>query len=320
MRRIGVLTGGGDAPGMNAAIRAVVRSAINRKVQVVGIMRGFAGLIEGEMRDLDSRSVGGIIHQGGTILRTKRCPEFKTKEGMSKAVENIKRNRVDGLAIIGGNGSFHGAREFSIDWHIPTIAVPATIDNDITGTDFSIGFDSAVNIALEAISKIRDTATSHERLFIIEVMGRDSGFIALQVGLAGGAESIIIPEVEYDLDRICDKLKERKKIGKLSNIIIVAEGAGKASQIRDQIGQKCDMDIRITVLGHVQRGGPPTAFDAVLASRLGAAAANLLIEGHSTKMVGLVANKIEASSIVDPKDYAKRLDLDLYRLVQVLAT
>ncbi|HOJ21131.1 MAG TPA: ATP-dependent 6-phosphofructokinase, partial [Armatimonadota bacterium] len=225
MKRIGVLTSGGDASGMNACIRSVVRTAISRNVEVIGIRRGYDGLIRGDVFPMDAASVGGILNQGGTILLTARSKEFMTREGQEKAVATLKRHGIEGLIVIGGEGSFHGARVLGTEWGVPVVGVPATIDNDIAGTDFSIGFDTAVNVALEAIDKIRDTAASHERIFVIEVMGRSVGFIALEVGLAGGAEAILIPEVPYDLDTVCKRIASGRARGKISSIVVVAEGA-----------------------------------------------------------------------------------------------
>lgn len=322
MKKIGVLTSGGDSPGMNACIRAVVRRAIYQGLKVIGIRRGFSGLIEGDTEELCSRSVSGIIRQGGTMLKTARSEVFKSIEGQKKAVKTIKDLCIEGLIVIGGDGSLRGAYTLDRDWDIPVIGVPASIDNDIAGTDFSIGFATAVNTALEAIDRIRDTATSHERLFIIEVMGRSSGFIALWSGLAGGAEDILIPERKTNLDEVCRKLEEGRLHGKRSSILVVAEGdeAGGAFEIGEKIKKKIGYEIRVVVLGHLQRGGSPVALDRILATRLGSAAVDLLIKGERGKMVGLVSNQIKLS----PMEYAwkrkKMVDLAFYDLSQVMAS
>lgn len=319
MKRIGVLTSGGDAPGMNAAIRSIVRNAIYNGLEVMGIERGYAGLISGDVKRMNLASVSGIINRGGTILRTARCEEFKSKEGRIKASEVIKKNKIDGMIVIGGEGSFHGAKLLDEEWDIPTIGVPGSIDNDINGTDYSIGYDTAVNTALEAVDKIRDTATSHERLFVIEVMGRTKGFIALAVGLGGGAEAILIPEMQYDIEDMCGKLKEGKRRGKVSSIIVVAEGAGSAMYIGDQISRRTDFDVRVSILGHLQRGGAPTALDREIASRLGAAAAEQIIAKKRKKMVGIVANKVVVSDIEDAWKIEKKIDMEIYKLANILA-
>lgn len=320
MEKIAVLTSGGDCPGLNACIRAVVRKSIYEGLKVVGIRRGFIGLMEKDILNLESSSVSGIIHQGGTILRTARSLLFQTKEGQKKAVETIKELGIQGLIVIGGDGSFHGAYTLDKDWDIPTIGIPASIDNDIAGSDFSIGFATAVNTALEGIDRIRDTATSHDRLFIIEVMGRTSGFIALWAGLAGGVEDILIPEKKTDLDEVCQKLEEGRQRGKTSSIIVVAEGdeVGNAFEIGNKIKKKIGYEIRVVVLGHLQRGGSPVALDRILATRLGSAAVDISIKGERRKMVGLVSNEIK----VFPLEYAweekKKIDLDFYYLSQIL--
>ncbi len=321
MEKLAVLTSGGDCPGLNACIRAVVRKSIHEGLKVVGVRRGFAGLMERDILNLESSSVSGVIHQGGTILRTARSPLFKTKEGQKKAFETVKSLGIQGLIVIGGDGSFRGAYTLDKDWDIPTIGIPATIDNDITGSDFAIGFASAVNTALEGIDRIRDTATSHDRLFIVEVMGRASGFIALWAGLAGGVEDILIPERKTDLDEVCQKLEKGRQEGKTSSIIVVAEGdeAGDAFEIGNKIKKKIGYEIRVVVLGHLQRGGSPVALDRILATRLGSAAVDFLMEGQRGKMVGLVSDKIK----IFPLEYAwkkkKEIDLGFYHLSQILA-
>lgn len=321
LKNIGVLTSGGDCSGMNACIRAVVRTAIYHRLKVMGIKRGYAGLIDGEAEDMAVSSVSNIINRGGTILKTARSPEFRRKSGQKKACEQIKKFGLERIVVIGGDGSFRGASKLDRIWGIPTIGVPATIDNDIAGTDHSIGFDTAVNTALQAIDKIRDTATSHDRLFIIEVMGRSSGFIALGAGLAGGAEDILLPETKTNLDSICQKLEKGRKRGKTSSILIVAEGdeAGGAFDISKKIKRRTGYDVRVTVLGYLQRGGSPTALDRIVASQLGSAAVELLIKGKRNSMVGITNGEVRAH----PLDYAwkqkKKIDRHLYRLSQILA-
>ena len=269
MKTIGVLTSGGDAPGMNAAIRAVVRKAIYHGRRIYGIYGGYAGLINGDMKELDLGSVGDIIHRGGTILYTARSEEFKTEEGQLKAIANLKKHGIEGLVVIGGEGTYKGAEALT-KRGFPCVAVPGTIDNDIPGTQFTIGFDTALNTVIDAIDKIRDTATSHERTFIIEVMGRSAGHIALWAGLSGGAESILVPEEPFNIEEVVERLVQGNKRGKKHSIIIVAEGVGNAVEIGKKIKEATEFDTRITVLGHIQRGGSPTASDRVLAGRLGA--------------------------------------------------
>lgn len=319
MKKIAVLTTGGDAPGMNAAIRSVVRCAIYNGLKCMGVRRGYAGLIAGEFIEMNLQSVSGIINRGGTILRTVRCPEFKTISGQRKAVKNITENKIDGLIVIGGDGSFHGARCLNTKWKVPTIGIPATIDNDIAGTDYSIGFDTAVNTALDAIDRIRDTAFSHERIFVIEVMGRSRGFLALEVGLAGGAEVVLIPEIKFKVSELIKKVKAWRKRGKNSCIIVVAEGAGRAEDIAHQISLRTGYETRVSVLGHLQRGGTPTVFSRVLGCRLGATAVELLLKGKNTKMVGIVSNKVKVSTIDYAWKYEKKIDKELYKLIDILA-
>lgn len=319
MQRIAVLTSGGDSPGMNAAIRAVVRKAIYHGLEVIGIQRGFSGFIDADMGPMNLGSVADIIHRGGTVLRTARSEEFETFEGRAKAFSNVQRFGIQGLVVIGGDGSFKGAEVFNKEYNLPVIGVPGTIDNDISGTDFSIGFDTAINTVVEAINKIRDTATSHERTFIIEVMGRESGCIALMAGLAGGAESILIPEFQYSIEDVCEKLYRGYKRGKLHSIIIVAEGAASGIEVGKIISEKTGLETKVTILGHLQRGGTPTAFDRILASRMGAKAVELLIDGCQKNMVGMVAGTI----VSEPFDAAfrdqKHIDLDIYDLANTLA-
>lgn len=319
MKRIGVLTSGGDAPGMNSAIRAVVRKAIYADLQVFGVKRGFSGLINGEFVEMDLSSVADIIHRGGTMLRTARSEKFRTSEGREKAAHNLRACGIEGLVIIGGDGSFQGAKILSDEHGIKFIGVPGTIDNDIPCTDYSIGFDTAVNNVVDAINKIRDTATSHERTYVIEVMGRNSGAIALEAGLAGGAESILIPEIAVNLDEVIDKLWRGYQRGKLHSIIIVAEGAGGAIEIGKQIKDKTGFDTKITILGHIQRGGTPTAFDRTIASRMGALAVDLLIEGKDKKMVGVISGNLKDFDIDYALTQEKKIDKSVYELAGILA-
>ncbi len=291
IKRIAVLTTGGDAPGMNAAIRAVVRSATNKKVEVMGVFRGWWGLINDEMKMLDHRSVSGIINQGGTILKTARCPEFQAREGQEKAFEAIKKNSIDGMIVIGGNGSFAAAHEFYQKYKIPCIGIPVSIDNDVNGIDITIGWDTAINTALCAIDNIRDTATSMERIFVVEVMGRACGSIALAVALAGGCEEALIPERKFDLAVICHDIVQGNLRGKISWIIVVAEGAGHAEDIAKKITEMTNLETRAVVLGHVQRGGRPTAISRDLALNIGHAAVDCLLRGETDKVVGWHAGK-----------------------------
>jgi 6-phosphofructokinase 1 len=292
MKRIAVITSGGDSPGMNAAIRAVVRAAIGRGAEVIGFRHGYQGIIENECVILDSSAVGGIITNGGTMLRTARSKEFMTVPGREKALSVLQDNRVEGLVVIGGDGSLTGALKLWEEFDFPVMGVPGSIDNDISGTDYSVGFDTAVNTAIGAIDRVRDTAYSHERVFVIEVMGRRNGFIALEAGLSGGAEAILIPEVPYSLLEVCDDIRSAAQKGKRSSIIVVAEGAARASDIKDFIQRNTGFEARYLVLGHMQRGGSPTAFDRVLALRLGALAANRLISGFRAEMVGVDGTKL----------------------------
>jgi len=318
MKTIGVLTSGGDAPGMNAAIRAVVRSVIYHEKEIVGVMRGYLGLINGEIIHMHLGSVADIIHRGGTILHTARCEEFLYPEGRAKAVEQIKKAGIDGLVVIGGDGSYRGALELA-RLGIPTIGVPGTIDNDIACTDATIGLDTAVNTVVDAINKVRDTATSHERVFIIEVMGRNRGDIALLAGIAGGAESILIPEVSLNIKSVAEKIERGRKRGKLHSIIILAEGVGSAIDVGKEITALTNLETRYAILGHIQRGGSPTAYDRMLASRLGSEAVNLLLKGESAKAVGIEANKIVNYDIEYVLKQKKPINLELVNLAGILA-
>lgn len=313
-----MLTSGGDAPGMNAAIRAVVRKADYHNVKTVGVSRGFAGLIENDFRPLSTVDVSDIIQRGGTILRTARSPEFMHEEGQRQAFANLQKNGIEGLIVIGGNGSFKGASRLA-SMGFPVVGVPGTIDNDLSCTDYTIGFDTTVNTVVEAINKIRDTATSHERVFVIEVMGRESGFIALTSGLAGGAESILIPEMGYDMEVVVGKILRGYNRGKLHSIIVVAEGAGDVMKISDEIRELTRLDVRVTILGHIQRGGSPTAFDRMLASRMGARAVELLLTGKSKRMVGIQSNNIVHYDIDYALEQEARIDLEIYDLAGILA-
>jgi len=318
MKKIGVLTSGGDAPGMNAAVRAVVRKAIYHEVEVYGIIGGYSGLINGTIQKLELGSVGDIIHRGGTILYSARCEEFKTKEGQLKGVEQLKKFGIDGLVVIGGDGSYRGARALT-QLGFPCIGVPGTIDNDICGTQFTIGFDTALNTAIDCIDKIRDTATSHERTFIIEVMGRNAGDIALWSGLAGGAETILIPEENYDMEEICDRLKKGHQRGKKHSIIIVAEGVASGMDFGKELKELTGFDTRVSVLGHMQRGGSPTAFDRVLASRLGSRAVELILEGKGGRAVGIESNKVIDRDITEILAENHTIDLNLLKLSKELS-
>lgn len=318
IKKIGVLTAGGDAPGMNAAIRAVVRYAIYNKIEVAGILRGWWGLINDDIRQLDHRSVSGIVNQGGTVLKTARCVEFKTDEGQKKAFETIKKNSIDALVIIGGDGSFRAAHEFGVKYQIPCIGIPASIDNDINGIDTTIGADTAINTALSAIDNIRDTATSMERIFVVEVMGRSSGYIALQVALTGGCEEVLIPERKFSLEDICHNIVNGNLRGKVSWIIIVAEGAGKADDIAKKINEMTSLETRAVVLGHVQRGGRPTAFSRRLALTLGQSAVDCLLKGESDKAVSLNCGDITTIDLGSSEE-RKKIDIEsFYRLIKIL--
>lgn len=319
MKRIGVLTSGGDSPGMNAAIRAIVRQGIYSGLEVWGIERGYEGLLTGEFNLMDLHSVAGIIHRGGTILKTSRSQQFKTPEGQNRALANIQKYQLDGLVIIGGDGSLRGAQALS-QKGVATIGLPGTIDNDIPCTDYTIGFDTALNTVLEAVSKIRDTTVSHERIAIVEVMGRNSGYIALYAGLAGGAEVILVPEQPMDMDAVCQRLTEKNKRGKLYSIIMVAEGVANGFEIANQVRERTGFDPRVTVLGYTQRGGSPSAFDTLLASRMGAKAVELLLEGQTGKMTAIRKGQIEGVEIEQILKEKKELDWELHQLAGILAT
>jgi 6-phosphofructokinase 1 len=319
MKKIGVLTSGGDSPGMNAAIRAVVRKGIYHELEVYGIYGGYAGLMNGNIHKLEIGSVGDIIQRGGTILQSARALEFKTREGQQQGIEQMKKFGIEGLVVIGGDGSYRGAKALT-EQGFPCVGIPGTIDNDIPGTDFTIGFDTALNTVIAAIDKIRDTASSHERTFIIEVMGRDAGDIALWAGLAGGAETILIPEEKYDVNDIVDKLRRGSERGKKHSIIVIAEGVGSGVDLARELNELTDFDTRVSVLGHIQRGGSPTVRDRVLASRLGARAVELLIEGKGGRAVGIEKNSIVDYDIIEVLEEKKHVcDLDIYKLSQELS-
>ena len=321
MKKIAVFTSGGDAPGMNACIRAVVRAAIYYGLDVYGIIRGYTGMINGDIRKLESHSVSNIIQRGGTILKSARSEEFKTKEGRAKAYEQLQKFGIEGLVAIGGNSTFTGASLFYEEYGIPTIGVPGTIDNDLYGTDYTIGFDTAVNTALEAIDKIRDTADSHDRVFFIEVMGRDSGYIALRSGIGGGAELVLIPERPNSLERVVETLRGGKLNSKTSSIVIVAEGEeiGNANSVAHQVRQQLkELDIRVTQLGHIQRGGSPSALDRVIASRMGIAAVEGLLEGRKGEMAGIINNEIVFTPFIDTITKKKPLIADMLRILPIL--
>lgn len=318
MKRIAVLTSGGDAPGMNAAIRAIVRAGIFQGLQVFGIYRGFTGLIQGDFKELQVGSVGDLIHRGGTFLYTARCEEFRTEQGRQKAIEQLHKHHIEGLITIGGDGTFQGAKKLA-ELGFSTIGVPGTIDNDINGTDYTIGFDTAINTVIDAIDRIRDTASSHERTYVVEVMGRDAGDIALTAGLAGGAESILIPEASYSIDNIIERLKHGIQRGKKHSIILVAEGIGSGVEIGRKIQETIGLETRVTVLGHVQRGGSPTAFDRALASRMGAKAVELLIQGHTNKMVAIRNNQVIGVDFEVAHQEKHQVDLSILTLASMLS-
>jgi len=320
--RIGVMCSGGDSPGMNAGIRAVVRTALYHGIEVFGIVRGYSGMIEDDIHQMQSRSVANIIQIGGTILKTARSKEFFTKEGRQKAYNNLKKRGINGLVILGGDGSFRGAQTFSNEFDIPCIGLPGTIDKDIAGTDFTIGFDTAVNTAVQAIDKIRDTAESHDRLFIIEVMGRDAGYIALHSGIATGAENILIPEKKTDIDNLIASLQEKEKRKKLVNLIIVAEGEkGGADYIDKIIKEKIPgLDTRVCILGHIQRGGSPTCFDRLIASRMGYHAVECLMEGRFNVFVGIVNNRINYIPLNEAVKKKQRINEEWMKIVKILSS
>ena len=324
MKRIAVFTSGGDAPGMNACIRAVVRGSVYHGIEIFGIRRGYNGMINGDIFQMTSHSVSNIVQRGGTILKSARSKDFMTAEGRQKAHEQLQKFGIEGLIAIGGNGTFTGATIFYDEYGIPTVGAPGTIDNDLYGTDYTIGFDTAVNTALEAIDKIRDTADSHDRIFFIEVMGRDSGYIAIQSGIAGGAEMVMVPEVLTPISEVVNVLKQGWSRQKSSSIIIVAEGEeeGNAIVVADKIRKQIDdseIDMRVTTLGHIQRGGIPTAYDRILASRLGLGALEGLMDGQKNVMAGVINNELVYTPFRDTIRLPKPINQDLLRMVKILS-
>lgn len=321
IKNIGVFTSGGDSPGMNAAIRAVVRTALYYDLKVTGIYRGYDGMISGEFRPMERKSVANIIQRGGTILKTARSEEFRTPEGRKIAYEQLKKHKVDALVAIGGDGTFTGANIFYDEFKVPVIGLPGTIDNDLIGTDFTIGYDTAINTVIDAVDKIRDTAESHDRLFIVEVMGRDSGLIALRSGIGTGAEAILIPETKTDTKALLNRLETSRK-DKSSKIIIVAEGddAGGAFEIAKVVKEKFPgTDTRVSILGHIQRGGPPSCMDRVLASRLGVAAVESLMEGRNREMIGIVNGKIHFTPFSNAIKHNPEVNPELLKIVEILS-
>ncbi|MEO2053435.1 MAG: 6-phosphofructokinase [Allomuricauda sp.] len=324
IKKIAVFTSGGDSPGMNAAIRSVVRTCAYLGKECVGIYRGYQGMIEGDFKPMDARSVNNIINKGGTILKSARCEEFRTPEGRKKAYDQLKKEGVDAFVVIGGNGSFTGALKFNEEFGFPVMGIPGTIDNDILGSSYTIGFDTAINTVVEVIDKIRDTASSHNRLFFVEVMGRDVGHIALNAGVGAGAEEILIPEQNLGLERLLDSLKRSKASGKSSSIVIVAEGdkIGKnVFELKAYVEEHLPIyDVRVSVLGHMQRGGNPTCFDRVLASRMGVKAVESLLEGKSNLMVGIRDTKLVLTPLADAIKAHTEVDEELIRVSDIMTT
>ncbi len=319
VKTIGVLTSGGDAPGMNAAIRAVVRSAINHGINVKGIRRGYTGLIQNDIVDLDLRSVSDIINRGGTVLYTARCPEFKTEDGLQTAIANCKNNGIEGIVVIGGDGSFRGARDLS-ERGIPCVGIPGTIDNDISSTDYTIGFDTAVNTAMDMVDKLRDTAQSHARCTVVEVMGRRAGYLALHTGIAVGATAVLVPEVEYDFEvDIANKIRSTQQLGKKHFIIVVAEGVGDAEGIAERVSRECNVESRATILGHVQRGGSPTVRDRVMASEMGYKAVNLLENGIGNRVICFKNNMIVDKDIFEALNETKSYEFELHKIANTIS-
>ena len=319
MKSIAVLTSGGDAPGMNPAVRAVVRTACQRGIKVYGVDRGYTGLINGDIHEMNLRSVSDIITRGGTILYSARCPEFKTEEGLQKAVSTCKKFGIDGMVIIGGDGSFRGARDLSLRG-IPCIGLPGTIDNDISCTDYTIGYDTCLNTIVQMVDRIRDTSESHDRCTVVEVMGRGAGYLALEAGIAVGATSIIVPEVEYDIERdVIARIREFQKTGKKHFIVIVAEGVGGSAEIAKKIEAETGVESRATILGHVQRGGSPTARDRIMASQMGSRAVDLLTQGIGNRVVGIRDNKIVDFDIFEALKMTKTIDMKDYELAHEIS-
>lgn len=319
MKKIGVLTSGGDAPGMNAAVRAVVRTGCENGMQVMGIERGYTGLINGEMYEMNLRTVSDIIHRGGTILYSARCPEFKTQAGIDKAAEACRRNGIDGLVVIGGDGSFRGARDLSLSG-IPCVGIPGTIDNDIACSDYTIGYDTAMNTIMEMVDRIRDTTESHDRCSVVEVMGRSAGYLALNAGIAVGATTILIPEVPFDIERdVIERMRRTQKTGKKHFIIIVAEGIGGVEALAREIEEKTGVESRATILGHVQRGGSPTVRDRVAASEMGNYAVKLLQKGIGNRVVAMQKEKVVDFDIYEALNMKKSIDLNLYKVAHEIS-
>ena len=319
MKSIAVLTSGGDAPGMNPAVRAVVRTACQRGIKVYGVDRGYTGLINGDIHEMNLRSVSDIITRGGTILYSARCPEFKTEEGLQKAVSTCKKFGIDGMVIIGGDGSFRGARDLSLRG-IPCIGLPGTIDNDISCTDYTIGYDTCLNTIVQMVDRIRDTSESHDRCTVVEVMGRGAGYLALEAGIAVGATSIIVPEVEYDIERdVIARIREFQKTGKKHFVVIVAEGVGGTAEIAKKLEAETGVESRATILGHVQRGGSPTARDRIMASQMGSRAVDLLTQGIGNRVVGIRDNKIVDFDIFEALKMTKTIDMKDYELAHEIS-
>nr|WP_259459700.1 6-phosphofructokinase [Mesotoga sp. HF07.pep.5.2.highcov] len=319
IKKIGVLTSGGDSPGMNAAIRAAVRTAYTDEIAVVGIRRGYSGLLDEEFIDMDYSSVGGIMEKGGTVLRSSRCEEFRTEEGRAKAADLLRSSGIDALVVIGGEGSLNGAKLLMDENGIPVIGLPGTIDNDIAMTDMCIGVDTCLNTCVETIQKLKDTASSHERAFVVEVMGRNSGYVALASGMAVGAEAIIVPELPVDYEAIAEKIWNERKRGKINCIIVVAEGAASAYTVARHVEHRIGYETRITILGHIQRGGSPTAFDRVLASRMGYASVKALEEGKAGMMMSLNGGKIKGIPLEEVLSHKKELDMELMEMAKILS-
>ncbi|HZW62269.1 MAG TPA: 6-phosphofructokinase [Flavobacteriaceae bacterium] len=324
IKKIGVMTSGGDSPGMNAAIRSVVRTCAYHNIKCMGIYRGYEGMIEGDYVEMNARSVKGIINKGGTILKSARSKEFRTPEGRTKAFNALKKAQIDALVVIGGDGTFTGALVFNSEHRIPVIGIPGTIDNDIFGTSHTLGYDTALNTVVEAIDKIRDTASSHNRLFFVEVMGRDVGHIALNAGVGAGAEEILIPEEDLGLDRLLESLQRSKQSGKSSSIVVVAEGdkIGKnVFELKDYVEENLsEYEVRVSVLGHIQRGGSPSCFDRVLASRMGVKAVESLLEGKSNYMVGLLDDKMALTPLAKAVKGKSKINLELLRVSDIMTT
>ncbi|MWB93246.1 6-phosphofructokinase [Flavobacterium sp. GA093] len=324
IKKVGVLTSGGDSPGMNAAIRSVVRTCAYHNIECIGIYRGYQGMIEGDFKEMGPRSVNNIVNKGGTILKSARSTEFRTPEGRKKAHENLLKAGVDALVVIGGDGSFTGGLIFNTEYGFPVMGIPGTIDNDIFGTSFTLGYDTALNTVVDCIDKIRDTASSHNRLFFVEVMGRDAGHIALNAGIGAGAEEILIPEEDLGLDRLLESLQKSKASGKSSSIVVIAEGdrIGKnVFELKDYVETNLpEYDVRVSVLGHMQRGGSPSCFDRVLASRLGVKAVESLIEGKSNYMVGLQQDKVTLTPLEQAIKGKSEIDRELLRVSDIMST